>query len=374
MKARLSAYTSGRDNNFTLIRLVAASAVLVSHSFTLATGNPDIEPFGPQLGMTIGTIALDVFFVTSGFLVTGSLLARNNIVEFFAARALRIYPGLWVSQILTVVIVGFWLTTETPRLFFSQWETWHYLFKNCVLVRNVDFLLPGAFQNSPRVPGVVYPSWGEVNGPLWTLPVELRMYVYLGMSWLALRLFRKAGDRVFIAVCAGIAIAGLSLDLGHLIFPTTRLFSAGVNWALPGWFFLGASFRLLQNRIAVSRTIALCMALVLLVSMVNPISFGIVYRLTLAYLLMYFAVVARPFRFSPRGDYSYGIYIYAFPIQQTLVTTVSGITILQLILSSFVITFAFAFASWHGIEKHALRMKEGLVKSIPRVFAPSQQP
>jgi peptidoglycan/LPS O-acetylase OafA/YrhL len=116
------------------------------------------------------------------------------------------------------------------------------------------------------------------------------------------------------------------------------------------------------------------MAVALLISMVNPVSFGIIYRLTLAYLLMYLAVVARPFRFSPRGDYSYGIYIYAFPIQQTLVTTISGITSLQLTLSSFAITFAFAFASWHGIEKYALRMKERLVKRIPRVFAPGQQP
>lgn len=360
MLTRLSAYTSGRANNFNLIRLVAASAVLVSHSFTLATGNPQLEPFVHQLGITVGTIAVHIFFITSGFLVTGSLLARKNIVEFFAARALRIYPGLWVSQILTVLIVGFWLTTETPRTFFSQWATWHYLLKNCALVRYVDFYLPGTFETAPL-------SVGGVNSSLWTLPVELRMYVYLGMGWLILRMLRAHANRAFVIFCAGIALIGVSLDLGHFIAPDARLFGGGSEWDLPGLFFLGAALRLLQNRIVVSGPIALCLALCLLISMVNPLFFGIVYRLTLAYLVIYLALVARRFPFAPRGDYSYGIYIYAYPIQQALATFVTGITPVQMIALSGVITFAFAFASWHGVEKHALRFKEHLAGGTFRI-------
>jgi peptidoglycan/LPS O-acetylase OafA/YrhL len=142
--------------------------VLVSHSFTLSTGDPEVEPFVREIGLTLGTIAVDIFFVTSGFLVTGSLLARNNIIEFFAARALRIYPGLWVSQILTVLVVGFWFTNERPPAFFSQWDTWHYLIKNCTLFHDVVLTLPGAFETAP------YPT-GGVNASLWTLPIELRM-------------------------------------------------------------------------------------------------------------------------------------------------------------------------------------------------------
>ena len=67
MKARLSAYTSDRDNNFNLMRLVAATSVLVSHSFTLATGNPDVEPFVREIRMTLGTIAVDIFLLPADF-------------------------------------------------------------------------------------------------------------------------------------------------------------------------------------------------------------------------------------------------------------------------------------------------------------------
>jgi peptidoglycan/LPS O-acetylase OafA/YrhL len=367
MLPRLSAYTAGRNNNFNFIRLLAASAVLVSHSYTLSTGNPEIEPFARQIGLTLGTIAVDIFFITSGFLVTGSLLARSNIVEFFAARALRIYPGLWVSQILTVAIVGFWLTTEPPRTFFSQWATWHYLLKNCALVRYVDFYLPGTFETAPF-------SVGGVNSSLWTLPVELRMYVYLGMGWLILRLLRAYSGRAFVIFCVAVAIVGVALDLGHFIMPAARIFSGGSQWTLPGLFFLGAAFRLLQDRIPVSRAVALCMALALLLSLIDPLLFGITYRLTLAYLVIYLALAAGRFPFSPRGDYSYGIYIYAYPIQQAIATLVAGISPAQMIALSGVITFGFAFASWHGVEKHALHVKDRLARRTNAAKVASRPP
>lgn len=86
---RLSNFTQGKDNNFNLIRMIAALAVLVTHSFALAIGTQDAEPFRQSLGMTMGAIAVDVFFVTSGFLVTASLLTRQNTIEFIWARALE---------------------------------------------------------------------------------------------------------------------------------------------------------------------------------------------------------------------------------------------------------------------------------------------
>jgi peptidoglycan/LPS O-acetylase OafA/YrhL len=275
---------------------------------------------------------------------------------------------LWVSQILTVLVVGIWFTNERPPAFFSQWDTWHFLIKNCTLFHDVVLTLPGAFETAPY-------RAGGVNASLWTLPIELRMYVYLGMGWLTLRLLREAGDRAFIILCTGIAVFGVSLDLAHFISPLTRWFSAGPSWTLIGLFFSGAALRLLQNKVVVSKTFALCMTLSLLVSTVNPLFFGIVYRLTLAYLVVYVALVASfgRYRFSPRGDYSYGIYIYACPIQQAIATTLRGISPIQMVALSFVITFAFAFGSWHLIENHALRMKERLVSKTPRVFAPRRR-
>ncbi len=100
--ARLSEYAVGRDNNFNLIRLMAALSVLFSHSVA-ALGLPSSrEFFFDHLGLSLAEMAVDVFFVTSGFLVAGSLVNRGDVIAFLWARALRIYPAIWVMLVLTV--------------------------------------------------------------------------------------------------------------------------------------------------------------------------------------------------------------------------------------------------------------------------------
>jgi peptidoglycan/LPS O-acetylase OafA/YrhL len=111
---RLIEAAQGKDNNFNLIRLIAALAVLVTHSFAIATGNPELEPLRGWLGMTIGDFAVDAFFITSGFLVTASLARRQSGLEFVCARVLRIYPALLVMVALTVFVVGPLLSRLSP--------------------------------------------------------------------------------------------------------------------------------------------------------------------------------------------------------------------------------------------------------------------
>ena len=101
----LSSLNNGRDNNFNLIRVIAALAVLVTHSFALVMGSGDFEPLRKIVGISFGQVAVDIFFVTSGFLVTSSLLKRKSTVEFVWARVLRIYPALWMMLVLTVFIL-----------------------------------------------------------------------------------------------------------------------------------------------------------------------------------------------------------------------------------------------------------------------------
>ncbi len=108
----------GKDNNFNLIRIIAAYAVLVQHAFPLALGPKTVVPLEVSLGVTIGMIAVDVFFMTSGFLVTASLLARKSTVEFVWARVLRIFPALFVMLMLTVFGLGLYAAASLAlRLF-----------------------------------------------------------------------------------------------------------------------------------------------------------------------------------------------------------------------------------------------------------------
>ena len=90
---RLKDVADSRENNFNLLRIVAASAVLVSHSYPLSLGPKAAEPLSQSLGVTLGSVAVDVFFVVSGFLVTASLVRRQSSLDFIVGRFLRIFPG-----------------------------------------------------------------------------------------------------------------------------------------------------------------------------------------------------------------------------------------------------------------------------------------
>lgn len=358
MLPSLKDYSSGRNNNFNIVRLIAASMVLVSHSFTLSTGNPDIEPFSRQIGLTLGTIAVYIFFVSSGFLVTGSLLSRKSILEFFLARALRIYPALWVSQVLTLAVVGLWFTSLSRREFFGHWVTWHSFLKNCFLLRGVDVEFPGAFATVPF-------SVGGVNSSLWTLPIEVGMYLKLGLSWLFLQWLPRYGSRLFVILVVAAALLSNVFDAALSLHLPWRLPDFG--WTLTAMFFSGAALKLLERRIPVSGWIAGALALLAAACLVpGEASFLIAFKLVLPYLVIYLALV--PFHGRRRarepGDYSYGIYIYAYPVQQSLAALLRHLTPLQMLCSSFPITLALAVLSWHLVEKHALRAKEQVGRSL----------
>ena len=103
---RLSDYAVGRDNNFTLLRFSAAMTVLFAHSIAVLGLPPEREFFFNRLGFSLGEMGLDMLFVTSGFLVTASLVGRQNLIAYLWARILRVYPGMWVMLVLTVFVLA----------------------------------------------------------------------------------------------------------------------------------------------------------------------------------------------------------------------------------------------------------------------------
>jgi peptidoglycan/LPS O-acetylase OafA/YrhL len=128
----------GHENNCNLIRMLAAQAVLFSHSFVLATGRDADQPLYLHLrGVTLGSIAVDVFFVLSGFLVCGSLIARQELRSFLRARALRVYPGLIASVVLTVVVLTASLKSNEVQAFLTSSRLWMFVAKNTTLLFGV---------------------------------------------------------------------------------------------------------------------------------------------------------------------------------------------------------------------------------------------
>ncbi len=357
---KLSNFTQGRDNNFNLVRIVAALAVLITHSFALAVGTGDAEPFRERLGMTIGSIAVDVFFITSGFLVTASLLTRQSVIDFVWSRILRIFPALLVMLILTVFGLGVFFTALPLTSYLADSTTYLYLMKCATLITGVAENLPGVFDGNP------YGS--VVNGSLWTMPYEIRMYAILAVIWVALRVINMGGVKLFqLAIVASYVVAGVLVVAHHFYLSTGGQFER-----LFFMFFSGAAFYVLKEHITLSRSYFWLAVIALLSSaIVNKHAFFVIYELAISYVLFYVVYIPSGYirKFNQLGDYSYGIYIYAFPVQQSVAALVPGVSILSMLVISASTTLLLAALSWHFLERHALGLKGLYVDYTRRILS-----
>lgn len=347
---RLSDFSQDRNNNFNLIRIVAALAVLVSHSFPLAIGHNGADPLKEIIGMTMGNIAVDVFFITSGFLVTSSLLNRQSIIGFVWARVLRIFPALLAMLLLTIFVLGVYFTSWSILNYLSSGSTYIYLAKCSTLITGVAFNLPGVFANVP------YSHY--VNGSLWTMTHEVRLYAILALIWIILRI---APNRLYafnITIVALAFVSGFYLLVSHFRFSTTHPF-AGFFFM----FFVGAAFYILKQHIVLLRWLLWFFVAGLLLAAVSKQAFFVVYVFTIAYILFYVAYVPSGFvrKYNQLGDYSYGIYIYAWPMQQSVAALIPGVTVFQMILISGIATLSLAILSWHLLEQRALNLKANCI-------------
>lgn len=356
---KLSNYSQGRDNNFNLIRIVAALAVLVTHSFALTVGSGSAEPFKSTLGMTMGTIAVDIFFITSGFLVTSSLLKRQSIIEFIWARVLRIFPALLVMLLITVFVLGVFLTSLPILIYLSLPETYVYLVKCTTLITGVTYRLPGVFDNNPYK--------GIVNGSLWTMPYEICMYAMLVTVWFALRITPKLKLVLFKIVVVTFAFVAASyLFAEHLYFNSESHFAR-----LFYMFFIGAAFYVLRNYIILSRYLFWFFVIGLSVTTGDKNVFFVAYVFAVVYILFYIAYKPSGFirRYNRLGDYSYGVYIYAFPVQQAVAAFIPNVSIQQMILLSSSVTLILAVLSWHILEKRCISLKTNYIGYTRRLTA-----
>lgn len=364
ISTKLSSCAHGRDNNFNLLRLLAAFAVLFSHSFVVAIGKGAVEPLYTSLGVTWGYIAVDVFFVTSGFLVTSSLLARKNTVEFVFSRILRIYPALILMVLISVFLLGISFTSLPISSFLLNHDTHVFAFKNTTLVFGVTGNLPGVFESTP------YPKL--VNVSLWTLPFEIRMYGILAIMWLVFYFLSRFREKAFACMLVLMAVGALLVHfrdyfLFHEVDHFHRLFFM---------FFTGASCYVLKDWIVLSRKLFyLALMLVLLSAVISKEVFFVVYHLAIAYMIFWVAYIPKGSirNFNRLGDYSYGVYIYAFPVQQSVAALIPGVSVWTLMLVSSIGTIFLAFLSWHLVEKHALKLKSLFVISSRRSESESLQ-
>jgi peptidoglycan/LPS O-acetylase OafA/YrhL len=355
---RLSDYAVGRDNNFTLLRFSAAMTVLFAHSIGALGLPPETEPFFNRIGFSLGEMGLDALFVTSGFLVTASLVSRRDLISFFWARGLRVYPALWVMLLLTVFVLAPVLTTRPLRDYFAAQTTWSYFYKCSTLLSGIRYSLPGVFETLPLK--------GEFNGSLWTMPVEVRMYLYVAVLWIALALLpalRLKSMRIIQALAAALFL---------VIVLRGRLAGSDFNGAnIRVFMYLyGSALYLWRDKIPLSGGLIVVFLAALVAASFEKTVFLAIYLLAMAPLVLHLAYVpGGPIRgFNKWGDYSYGVYIYAFPIQQTLALLFPKLPLLGMMAASAIASCSVAYVSWHLIEKRALAVKDDCAAATERLL------
>lgn len=334
------------SNNFYAVRTLAALAVLVSHQYAL-TGRPEPVVWGAD---TLGGLGVLVFFSVSGYLVAQSWSSDPNLWRFVARRLLRIWPGYAVALLLAMFVLG-------PAVSTLSWGTYvaHPYF--ALYLRNFWFHL---WDQLPlQFVGNVIPY--AINGSLWTIPLELTCYAILA----ALGLLGLLRAPRWLAAATGLGMAALILSGGANGLLVER-FGAGSTPVYLVWFglyfFAGASLQRLgwlreplQRRRVALRALGLGMASLLLTRNPYLALWLILPAGVLAVGMSSWPLLRRAGRF---GDLSYGIYIYAFPTQQTLIWLARGrLSDAVLLALSIAVTSVLAFLSWHLVEKRALRLK-----------------
>ena len=327
-------------NNFDALRLVAALMVILGHGQDLEGQIPTI-----LWNFPISRIGLDVFFSISGYLVCDSWLRTPRLAPFLAKRALRIFPALIVCVALTVLVMGPLSTALPLARYFGHHQTWNYLL-NALLYLQLH--LPGVF--TERHLG------GAVNGSLWSLFPETLCYLTIPLIWLAPRWNRLP---ILVGVMAGCGLLGLYI-FDHPELQPDLVYSADPKYVLVQvpFFMAGAVLRLLQIRFPAMFRLDIAVVCTGVMFYLPPVlgTGSVPYEwLTLAYVVIALGRFSTPVlnQAARFGDMSYGLYLYAFPMQQIVLDHGPHWPITRSTLG----TLAIAFLSWHLIEAPALRFK-----------------
>lgn len=336
-------------NNFDFVRLMAASLVIVGHAYPLL-GHPDLPFF---LHTSISTYAVKLFFALSGFLIVASWMHDPHALRFLAKRMLRIFPALILVVVLSSCVLGP-LVTRLPLAEYFSHPMFRDYFLNLRLY--IAYSLPGVFETN------VYPN--AVNGSLWSLPAEFFMYLLVLAAGLLARAFRVVS---FPVVWGALTLALLTLNLMELHFKADW-FTGTVVYAtlvqslieVAPYFMIGGCIQLGRRWLPLSPV----MATVTMALAIGIASVGIyaepLFMLITSYAVITLGCASTPILrdFGRFGDLSYGTYLYGFPVAQTLSWAYGDrMPFVVHILLAMLMSLLLAFASWHLVEKRALRIK-----------------
>ncbi len=354
---RVAAALARPHNNFGALRLALALAVVVSHAFSVTTGEVLDEPLARLTGFTLGEHAVNGFFAISGFLVTMSF-DRRGWRDYLVARTLRIAPALVVATLAVAFLLGGALTRLPLAEYLASPGLWRFVTATLTSLKST-LALPGVFDANPfRFP----------MGTVWTLKYEILCYAGV-LAFGLLGLLRSKA--LAVALVAGLAVALAGLDLVRPDAPK------GIETALrlPLIFACGGALYALRERAPLSGALALALAAAAALLSATFLYKALLFVAT-AYGILWLALApALAGRLpDPAADLSYGTYLYGWPVQQALHALSPGLSALALLGPSLAVTLGAAALSWFLVEKPALGLKGRAIPALPERSGRARNP
>ena len=336
-------YLEHRRDNFLVLRIVAALLVIYGHSFAL-THQEGLTDIFLRHGWPFysGDMAVMMFFVISGYMVAGSYLGRQNLFEFATARLLRIVPAL-VFVLVASALGGLVLTTLDANEYARSPQVYAYVTQNLQFSSEMAWELPGVFTDHTRT---------SVNGSLWTLPAEMRMYVLVAVFGV---LGLLGSPRLGLTALAALIVAGIV---------NPRLLPVHGDWLRLGAFFCaGMAAQLYKDRLQARHDVMLVLAFLAYISY-HTAAFYWLLGLAIAYFCFWFAYRTPYLDLERFGDPSYGIYLWGWPIQQLLLSLNPEMKPFLNFVASALLAIVMGWISWRVVERPAMSLKRHVKHSV----------
>lgn len=352
----LEKYSESRDNNFNLIRFLAAFAVVVSHSTSIINGEDVVELLQLETGYSLGNLAVNVFFVVSGFLIAQSFVRSRDIFEYMTARVLRLLPGLIVAAFLTAFIIGPLVTSASMAEYYGDIATWTYVPFIGSLMMETSIELKGVFDTLPFA--------HELNTPLWTLRWEFLAYIGIGF----LGVLGILSSKIRFGI---VFLLFVSLFIGVTQFSDLRISISAIDHAfrLGFCFLLGAAFYMYRSSIPIGIIPAIALwGLTYLVK--DTVLYQLNLILAMGYSTFWLAYIPSGIirQYNKLGDVSYGVYIYGFLLSQVIILVMPGLGTVTLVLVSIPFIIGAAALSYYLVEAPAMKQRKKVAAAIRSTF------
>jgi peptidoglycan/LPS O-acetylase OafA/YrhL len=327
-------------NNFGLLRLFFATLVIVSHSAEIIDGNRSREALTAIFGkMTFGELAVDAFFLVSGYLIAKSYERSASIIGYVKKRVCRIYPGFLVAFCISVFVIGPFVGAEV-----TGWKH---------LARTVGEALT---LRAPSVPGFIGLPYPSLNGAMWSIAIEFRCYLFV-ILFGVFGLYRRRWILIILSSCLLISNeAELKPWLPKAIVLVTG--DLPILIRMLGVFCVGTLFYLYRREVPYNRVIAVGATVALLFCLSKSILAESALAIFGGYLIFWIALHFKSEalqRINGTDDISYGVYLYAWPVQSCLVYFLGPRSPWLLTTMTIPIVYAIGFASWKIVEQRFVR-------------------